>query len=276
MKYAFFGDIHTEDLSSLEKKLDSINPDVLGFLGDIDTTQVAIQLKNLEIKYLNQGKKFIKIPGNHDNAIYNNFKIDYSESLEKLNKSIWQLHLEFMSNPEAGNYLRNLVNSEHQVKIFLDENKFQKNYQTILVHGAYDGNLSKTFEAPREITASDFDGIDRASENRNNEFINSKEKLKDLWARLKSPEDYEKNFKIMSEKGDRVMIRGHDHFARWVFKNEKGEITGYHLTDEKDIFVLDNECQHVINPGAIFNGMFATIDTNYHGEKFPVLKYHWI
>lgn len=276
MKYAIFGDIHTEDLSSLERKLDSINPDVLSFLGDIDTTQSMIQLKNLEIKYLNQEKKFIKVPGNHDNAIYNNFKIDYSESLEKLNKTIWQLHIEFMGNSEAGNYLGNLVNSEHQVKMFLDEIKFGKNYPIVIVHGAYDGTLSKTFETPREITCVDFDGIDRASESRNIEFINSKEKLKDLWARLKSPEDYEKNFKIMKEKGDKIMIRGHDHFARWVFKNENGEIEGYEPTDEKDIFVLDNKCQHVINPGAIFSGMFATIDTDYPGEKFPILKYHWL
>jgi predicted phosphodiesterase len=67
--YALFGDIHHENLSNLEKYLEYLKPDVLFFTGDIDTTQSMIQLKNLEIKYLNKGKQFIKVPGNHDNAI---------------------------------------------------------------------------------------------------------------------------------------------------------------------------------------------------------------
>jgi hypothetical protein len=88
-----------------------------------------------------------------------------------------------------------------------------------------------------------------------------------------SKEDHSKNFKIMKSKGYKVMIRGHDHNPEYTYlDNKKGIVT--YPSKEGNAYRLFEDRMHTINPGALFKGSFAIIDTAKSGEKVPILEYH--
>lgn len=255
MKYTIFGDMHGTDLTALDYALSHENPDKIICLGDFDQAYVIKQFINLEKKYRNAGKEVVTVPGNHDHAILNGFGID-SGALRRQGKTSWELHKELEKEPDAKAYLDGLVNSKdtryttHRVRIFLDENKFNKDYQTIVIHGAYDGDLSSFPDCPSE--------------------------LRDLWTRLKGDVDHEKNFAVMKSKGYNVMIRGHDHEPACVSKDTQNKLWGFVPDENKpksQYYRLYKNWMHTIKPGALYDGWFATIDTNFPGENVPILSY---
>jgi predicted phosphodiesterase len=251
MKYAIFGDIHGKELSDLEKALNFENPSVLICTGDFDQTKTIHQFRKLEEKYHKEGKVVITVPGNHDHAILNNFAIK-SMSLTRQGKKSSNLHQELIEDPVALQYLSELVNSKdpqkttNKVRIFLDESRFGKKYQTIIMHGAYAGDLSF--------------------------FSNCPQDMRNLWTRLKTENDHLKNFDVMNQKGYKVMIRGHDHEASYVYEDPQKRIVIF--TPNGTEFRLLSNRRHTINPGALSDGHFATIDTRVNGEEVPMLKYH--
>lgn len=245
MIYALIGDFHGIELKDLKRNLSYINPDVLISLGDKDQVRTIHQFEDLKKEYEKIGKTVIEVIGNHDDAILNNIGI-LSSTLEKQGKTSVGLHGELKDDTVAYKYLNDLVNSKiTRYTIFLDESKFGKIYQIIIMHGAYDGNL------PR--------------------FCRNEP---DLWTRLKTPEDYKKNFKIMAEKGDKIMIRGHDHDAIYAYGDTKEGCVIKSPLDGQLVFSLLEDRLHTINPGALFDGYFATINTRILERKAPVLEYH--
>lgn len=251
MKYAIFGDIHGEELKDLERALDFENPDVLICTGDFDRAKTIRQFMALEERYMENGKSVIKVPGNHDHAILNNLPIT-SGALRRQGKSSYELHRELMEDSEARDYIDKLVNPEgfytnNRVRTYLDKERFGSEYRTIIIHGAYDGDLSSFPACPEDI--------------------------KDLWLRLKTKEDYRKNFEAMDRKGYRVMVRGHDHDPLYVYDDPDKGIVAY-APENGSAYRLFGHRKHTINPGALFDGFFATIDTQIPGEKCPVLRYH--
>jgi len=252
MNYVIIGDLHGTDLSSFEMVLYRENPDVLICLGDFDQTKTIHQFMGLEKRLLSSGIKVIKVPGNHDHAIFYNLPI-YSGTLQKQGKTSGELHLELMADPIAKGYIENLVNSgfsgctKNRVRIFLDKEKFGEEYPTIIVHGGLDGNLRSYPGCP--------------------------ERIADLWYRLECEEDYRKNFDAMGEKGYKVMIRGHDHEPAYVYYDPNKGIVLYRPKNDGDSYRLFKHRQHTINPGALFDGWFALINTNVQGEDVPVLTY---
>lgn len=253
MKYAIIGDVHGTELGDLERALSFENPDLLICTGDFDQTRTIHQFKDLEEKYQRAGKRVIKVPGNHDHAILSNLGIS-SGTLKRQGKNSFELHQELMKNPIARQYIDELVNSRdprytnNRVRIFLDEDKFGKEYQTIVIHGAYDGDLSS--------------------------FPSCPENIRDLWMRLRTENDHSKNFNVMGQKGYKVMIRGHDHDAVYVYNDPTKGIVAYTPEGNGSTYRLFENRKHTINPGALFDGLFATIDTRVPGEKVPILKYH--
>jgi len=253
MKYALIGDVHGTELRDLESALHYENPDVLICTGDFDQTRTIHQFIELERNYERAGKSVIKVPGNHDHAILNNFDIS-SGALRKQGKTSRELHNELMSDNAAYHYIDGLVNSKdprctnNRVKIFLDENRFGKEYKTVIVHGAYDGDLSSFPDCPSRI--------------------------RDLWLRLRTPEDHADNFRAMAEKGYKVMVRGHDHEAVYAYNDPIKGVVIRKPKENASSFRLLRHRQHTINPGALFNGRFAIIDTRFKDEKVPILRYH--
>jgi predicted phosphodiesterase len=246
MKYAIIGDIHGTDLNNLENTLDRIYPDVIICTGDFDQPKIVHQFINLERKYRNAGKRVIKVPGNHDHAVLNNLRIT-SYTLFVQGKTIRELHEEFSTDYEAKNYLGELVNSPTRVKIFLDEKRFGKKYQTVIIHGAYAGNILSYPGCP--------------------------DKIRDLWIRLLSEEDYKANFEAMEQNGDKIMLRGHDHYTVYAYEDVDGEITINEPMTGKPAYKLYENRLHIVNPGALFDGYFAIIDTDNTGLDVPILKY---
>lgn len=253
MKYAIIGDIHGEELGDLEKALKHQNPDLLICTADFDQTRSIHQFIDLEKKYQKAGKIVIVVPGNHDHAILNNLGIS-SGTIRSQGKTSQGLHDELINDPIALKYINELVNSKdpryttNRQRIFLDEVKFGKEFQTIIIHGAYDGDLSSSPSCPEEI--------------------------RDLWMRLRTEDDHKKNFKVMDEKGYKVMIRGHDHEAIYTYRDHVKGIVSYTPKENGSRYRLFKHRKHTINPGALFDGLFATIDTEVPGEKVPILKYH--
>ena len=253
MKYAIIGDLHGKELGELEVALSFENPGVLICTGDFDQIKTINQFKDLEQKYKKIGKKVIKVPGNHDHAILCDLEIN-SGTLKMQGKNIHQLYQELMRDPVAHKYIHELVNprdplyTNNNVRIFLDEDKFGKEYPTTVIHGAYDGDLSSFFDCP--------------------------ENIRELWFRLKTESDYKKNFNAMSKKNCKVMVRGHDHDPVYVYDDVYEGVVISMPKENKSVYRLFKYRKHIINPGALFNGLFATIDTKVLGEEVPILKYH--
>jgi predicted phosphodiesterase len=251
MKYAIFGDIHGEELKDLESAVQSENPDSVICTGDFDQIKTIHQVRKFEENCKKAGKEFIKVPGNHDHAILNGIPIN-SKALQKYGKSSLELHGDLMSDPIAFKYLSDLVNSKNpeytvnRIKILLDENKLETAYPTIITHGGYDGDLSSFPECP--------------------------DKIKNLWVRLRTPEDHKKNFEIMKNKGYKIMLRGHDHVPSYAYNDLEKGIVIYN-TKKDDRYKLFLNRQHTITPGALSEGHFAVVDTNIEGEHCPVVEY---
>jgi predicted phosphodiesterase len=248
MRYGIVGDVHGMELNELDEALTFENPDVLICTGDFDRTRAVRQFMGLEEKFLMAGKKVIKVPGNHDHAILNNIGIN-SGTLRRQGKTSEELHAELMKDPVALKYIKDLVESEdprytnNRVRISLDGSE---DFRTVIMHGAYDGYLPEGYP---EGTA-------------------------DLWTRLRTEEDYGKNFEAMDKKGYKVMIRGHDHKASYVYDDSVKGIVAYTPKGDGAAFRLLGHRKHVINSGALSDGFFAMIDTEDLGEKSPVLKFH--
>jgi predicted phosphodiesterase len=252
MRYAIFGDMHGTELKDLEIALSHENPDVLVCTGDFDQTRVVHQFIDLERAYKKLGKEVIRVPGNHDHAILTNLPIR-SGTLRRQGRESWELHEDLMKDPVAKDYIDNLVNSRdsryinNRVRIFLDEGRFGKEYQTIVIHGAYDGSLDSYPDCPPEI--------------------------RDLWMRLRNKEDHKRNFEVMKKKGYKAMIRGHDHHPVYVYEDGQKGIVEYIPEPGNSAYSLFKHRTHTINPGALFDGIFAIIDTRVPGEEVPILRY---
>ena len=238
MKYALVGDFHSNDLMKLEMALDSIDPDVLVCLGDFDAVKTIKKFMELEERCIKAGKQVVKVIGNHDYSFLTGFEI---ESRTFIEKKYNQLREELLSSDAEKKYLEVMVRQE---TIFLDEKKFGKKYQTVIVHGAYDGDLSSYSSCPDD--------------------------LKILWCRLLFHEDFRKNFEVMQKNKDVIMIRGHDHLPRYVY-GVNGTSAPANAWKDGVEFEVEDGRMHLIEPGSIYGNWFAVIDT---GNELPVLKFH--
>jgi predicted phosphodiesterase len=253
MRYTLIGDLHGTDLSKLENALGPENADVLVCTGDFDQTRTIHQFMELEQKYLKAGKSVIKVPGNHDHALLTGLEIN-SGAIRRQNTNFDELYDELLEDSEAWSYITRLVKSSdprvtnNHVKTFLDKQRFGEEFQTVVMHGAYDGNLTSLRFCPPDV--------------------------KNLWYRLRIEEDHRKNFEVMKQKGYRAMIRGHDHYPEYAYQDSSGRIVSDRPGESEAEYVLSKDKMHTINPGALLNGHFATIDTEISSKEVPILKYH--
>ena len=245
MKYLIIGDLHGADLGHLRRSDVFDESDALVCTGDYDSVKTIRQFMELEEIYKSLGKKVVKVPGNHDYAVFNNLGIRSTE-LKKQGKTISDLYHELYDDRSAKKYIQEILKiGNRTVGFFLDENNC--NYRVVAMHSAYDGDSS---------TCSDFPYA-----------------LQMLWFRLKSRDDYSRNFSKMRQENKNVMIRGHDHKPKYVYQYFDGTI--FFTKSELGVpYMLKWQMRHVINPGAFCDGHFATIDTQLEGSKYSVLKFH--
>jgi len=250
VKYFIFGDIHGRNLNDLEESLTYFSPDALICLGDFDRVSSIRQFMELENEYIQKGKIVIKVPGNHDNSILKNEPIR-SETLANQHKTSQELHYEIKQDPIAYNYIENLLSLDGITKnFFLDEKKFSNEYPSVVIHGAYTGDLSSYSRCPYPWSY--------------------------LWYRLDGSWEVNQNFRAMKEKGKKIMIRGHDHSSMHASYDSANEKICHWTSYSDSPIQLSKELHHVINPGAFYEGNFALIDTNVSNENCPILTFHKI
>lgn len=254
MRYAIMSDYHGANLEALEvpEFLEEMKVDTIISLGDFDQTRTMRQYMALRGKY-----QVIEVPGNHDYAILLGQTI-YSGTMLAQGKTCEALNRELYADRDALAYMKRLVDYQapgrigNAIRLFLDEDSLGRAYPTIVVHGALAGNMQSFPDCP--------------------------ESLRDVWARLDSDDDHAANFKAMDGMGARVMLRGHDHEPAYVYMDADG-IHRERAHDGTAHRLLPGK-MHVINPGAMYNGLLAMIDTDlgkegfWEGERVPVLTHH--
>lgn len=259
MKYALFGDIHERGLGDLEKAFTDLGVDAMMCTSDHDSPESAHESIGLEGRFTSAGKKVYTVPGNHDYATLMGHVITHHKNKnlpKKLRgmanaRTSMELYERLKNDPVAHEYILNLFKknnsglSRNRIKMFLDEERFEELYKTMLVHGAPFGDMSSFPDCP--------------------------DRYRNVWARLKSKKDFKTVFNGMNRNGYKILVRGHDHDARCVSEGENGKMSSYRPRGDGDGYRLDPEKRHIINPGALSGGSFATIDTN---EGFLILRYY--
>jgi hypothetical protein len=89
-------------------------------------------------------------------------------------------------------------------------------------------------------------------------------------------EDVHSNLEAMETLGCRVMVRGHDHHPHYIVRDAGGKLSGGPPKIGGDGIPLDCGCHYVLNPGAIYKGNYAVIDTGSKGQDMPRVTYHTV
>lgn len=254
MIYTLIGDLHGADLIAFCGELEKRGTDALICTGDFDQTSTIHQYMDLEAKLKAAGKEVITVPGNHDQAILTGLDI-LSGTLDSQGKTSHQLHRELMDDKTATDYLDNLCDPEklfrNGIRMCLDKDRLGRQYPALILHGALAGDISCYYDCPFQIAT--------------------------LWMRQIYRHDFRRNLSEMKAEGLKVMIKGHDHEPVYACSHPtKGTIIFSPLPNISE-YRLYRLMSHTINPGALYDGYFATIDTGVSaGRKAPVLRYHRI
>lgn len=245
MKYLLFGDIHGKPLDGIESIISLEDPDHLICTGDFDLTDTIHEMRSLEQMCTYLKKPMIVLPGNHEHAILNGYFIR-SDATEHLEYSDEDLFNKVKEDQVAFHYIKNLfgrkVKNLTAANIFLDIMKYGGTYNTIVIHGALDG---EDMECPDDV--------------------------KDVWQSLYTESDHKLNFKKMKELGHTLMFRGHDHKPSYA-RMSKDDILFLESPAEGK-YNLEKECLHTITPGAYCDGFYALI---YSGEDISIVDYRKI
>src|SRR3989344_4990660 len=240
MRYGIIGDIHGADLFRIDKEFERLEVDFGICVGDFESVKTVRQM--IEIQRADRIPWFV-VPGNHEHMSAADF---IAASLPRQRYSYDPDNWLHPSNIDARNYVERML-SEETVRIkrgvsarqiVIDIDGLGK---TIIMHGAYSG-----------ISWGD---------------------PPDLWNRLQNESNYAENFEIMERNGHKVMIRGHDHPQMYGHGNAKKATLV--LGNPGQSFDLKPEFMHTINPGALCDGLFATlVDRAGQPPKLPRLSYH--
>lgn len=243
MKYLIFGDIHGKDMDSLKKEILAEQPDSLICLGDFDGVKSIREYMDIEKEFLKQGKEVYKVPGNHDFALAYGDGIK-SATFEAQTKNMHDYYIELKRDPKAKKFIQDLADSDFYVRGNLDEGKFGEKYPFVVVHGGYTGDLESC--------------------------LGCGEGSKPLWYRMKNEEDFHFNANEMRLRGEKIMIRGHDHFPAFSVNDAESTERELHFPIRGNKFKINSKKEQIINPGSYFYKDFAVINTS--GEV-PEIEY---
>ncbi len=240
MKTMFIGDVHG---ASLKQIYDTIREEVDLFciLGDLDRIYVVEELADI----LEKDRGVFFVPGNHDYAHINRQYI-YSRTMNKQDIDSPMMWGEWKANKELSDLIASTFDNTYNEKYpdykgtaarrisipLPDEN-------LIMMHGAYYG-----------------------------EYCGEPD---DLWNRLETHEDYEKNFKVMERKGYDIMFRGHDHNPELakalIVGNEKRVLITKDIELNTPIDISDAHMA-TITVGALHNGYYVIYNTKNKSVTF--------
>jgi len=246
MRYGIVGDVHGRDLKAVEKEFSVRKVDYGICLGDFDRAHLARQMKEMQ----ERGNWYV-VPGNHDDAHVRKIPIRSGKMTSQgiSSQMMWQ-EWDSPENRDVNAYAKTLLacgpprkNCGRKLEIGIDGER------AVIIHGALAGSYQG--------------------------------EPADLWTRLDSDDASEKeanhaaNFREMEKNGYQMMIRGHDHDPDYTYRDPVKGIKSYSGANDAK-FRLFRHRLHTISPGAFFDGLFATIDTELPGTDCPILSYHKI
>lgn len=217
------GDYHGHSIQEFLEKETPNSGDLILSTGDFD--QVKVIEEFLELKNNLGEDSVIDVGANHDHAILKRRPIT-SETIRDQDKSFNQLVEDLHSNNSAKNYIEEIL--DEPIKEFN-----LGNVRGVLVHGGLDGYI-QSFRTPEEI--------------------------KPLWYRIRTDEDFNKNFDRMAENGYELMIRGHDHRQEYVIKPEESEEIIRGFPQPGDVLEIESGFKYIINHGPWYEGKYITFD----------------
>lgn len=246
MLYTLFSDIHGTRPDILRSRIGSAT-DAVVFAGDVDSVMPIIDMIDWENELLDMRKPFYRVPGNHGQALVaeKGFEIR-SETLSERGETMRHLRKLIDRNLSAKKYLESMVKSGNTTEFYIDEKRFGKKYRTVLVHGGLDGDISDCPDC-------------RGSE-------------KQLWYRLKTEDDYMKNFSAMEGKGYDLMIRGHDHYPEIGTKH--GDDIDISSPKMREVYLLEPDKEYTLTIGSLVKGFYALMETDYPNTGMPVIAWN--
>ncbi|MBU0757989.1 MAG: metallophosphatase family protein [Nanoarchaeota archaeon] len=260
MRYLLFGDVHSTDLSKLERIIDeSQDPiDTVICTGDFDSVKAILSYMKIKEKYEPTGIKFITVPGNHDDAVYYNRDINLSSFYSDV--TIKDLHEKLFKSEKARDLMEETLGHTKKTLKLSKITSDISEHDAIIIHGALDGNMPEGF----------------SKKNYSTELL-TKEYMRDMWLRLysdkqepigfvqdieKSKENHERNFRKMEELKYRTMLRGHDHKPELAKKQHDNTSFFEPVIDRA--YEFTESTLLTITPGAFQNGYYATISIEDH------------
>ncbi len=220
--------------------------------GDFDTVESINQYLDIKEGFEREGNTVLTVAGNHDHAVLNCFQI-YSGTLDEQGLDISKLNKDLINDERAYNFIEELVapkegiTKRNALGFYLDNDLYGKKYDTILIHGGLEGDMSSCRPCP--------------------------DSIRNLWIRLRNRHFYMANFDEMKKYGLDMMIRGHDH-PQWLAILEGEDEVKLLRPDLGNKFYLYDDKMYTINPGTFYNGEYAMIDTSPEDKNMPLLTFH--
>lgn len=209
--------------SSLEDVIKSESPDKIISLGDYQTSECINKYYQLVSKY---NINSIDVFGNHDYVIYEGNNI-YSKTFKQFGSTIKELIDEYRFDKTAQKNLNHLIEESGMKK------EFKINDMNVLcVHGGLDGALYG--------------------------FPHCPESLRPIWYRIRSINDYRKNFEKMKENYYHIMIRGHDHRRSFSYFRSDS-VLSFSINEDRS-YNINQGKMRIINPGDFFSGKYAILE----------------
>lgn len=242
MNIVALSDSHTRPLEELIRRVEF---DLLLVLGDFDSVEQMLEIMELQQRY---NERMIVVPGNHEQAVYKGKVISFDGTISLfMNKIILDVFRQKLEkDPAVKAFLENLM-YQHSHEMTLDSTRFGNIFNTLVIHGALDGNPGSYHTDEPELGAME------------------------LWYRLRSRGDHEKNFARMRERGLNVMIRGHDRMPEFA-QQKNGDIV---ITNPAEA-LLDPRALQTITVGSYAHGHYVLINTNLFGQEKPLVRFEKI
>lgn len=222
----YVGDIHGTRISHLRDALRALTITPAGLLCTMDLDQVLAicDLRNLEKRYIDEGRTALLVPGNHEAAIIHGIGIDSATyRKQRQDTSIFEL-IEKINLPDFAE-VREYV--EHKLAIVGGQPMLLDGageFPALLIHAALAGRQERYMEEfPEDLQT------------------HVRERW-DLWLRLVDREHLEANFSAMEERGLHTMVRGHDHYTALRSRDADGALYSHQLVMHR--IAADGGCEY--------------------------------
>lgn len=230
-KIQIVSDLHSVKTSDLGKAIKNINADVLLFPGlDVDDIDTAYWLLKEMRRLENNRKKVHVIGGDHELSFYGGVEISSSEIKKQGGFEYLLDRIDFQDKSwkqlaeEQGISSKEVLSIKDFFRILTDRNATPQTYDGLELFLDENREIKTKEELGNNPHEYQIRVLHGALESR--EDLSGFGYIATIWHRLEDIEDHILNFKRMEEKGDDILIRGHDHHAEFAYYDPE---TGIHI-----------------------------------------------